>query len=666
VKNRYLKNADLAGGNTDEILTKVNGTDLNTQWQSFLSLFQKAIIAAPVFANDLEAAELPPYTFYKTATGELRYKVNPLNEFFLDVIAGNDADNGYTPLTPKLSKSAIDPLLREYSKLNIKKDTSVFGRFSLDNNASLQSYGSGGLSAIITGARKVVNSDITPTPNTSNVYQFTYECPALSQIGYDYPFPIFIDKTSEINSPFSSRLYPNFVSDIEAVDLKPNTFTYTKDGSSVTIYFHPTESILNTTKYRYEVTQLSNNISSRDAMPVSISNIILRDCVDGYGSIDGGIDFTAEKVVIQGGGTHLGVVKQGLLNYCLLLPGMKGGTPGDIGVVFYSDSGAGLSCAYKNVLVFDMSSAFYIHTGADHSPSTDYEELTYENCYAFNVKVPFGGANVASIIITSCYAENSGNFFLTNVNSSLIDKCIVNGTDSGFALISNFDYGETKLLTVQNTFVKKNGRKDALDNPAQNVFTTNQPGFKISAKNNLLFFYNRTPYSAQYMELDAFGGGCHELETKYNIVVIDCDNAEGDQFPNYYQMVLGNDTNTITYQDYNVYILLRGNPIWLSFNSSQGPGDQGIYSYAVWKTTGHDANSLFLDFRNTPERINEIFADYANGDWTLLDGELTDSIRAVVGNEMEAFFPTQMPEKPTYEAAYEIINNATLSEPLVL
>jgi len=79
MKNRYLKINDLSGGSTNDLLIKSSTQNLDTQWKSFGALLKKAIIDAPVFANDLEAASLLPYTFYKTPTGELRYKVGAVS-----------------------------------------------------------------------------------------------------------------------------------------------------------------------------------------------------------------------------------------------------------------------------------------------------------------------------------------------------------------------------------------------------------------------------------------------------------------------------------------------------------------------------------------------------------------------------------------------------------
>lgn len=77
VANEALAQSIPAGGETGEFLVKASDDDYDTEWVPSAFDMTAFIAAAQTLDTEADAvaAGLAPYTFYKTSTGELRYKL---------------------------------------------------------------------------------------------------------------------------------------------------------------------------------------------------------------------------------------------------------------------------------------------------------------------------------------------------------------------------------------------------------------------------------------------------------------------------------------------------------------------------------------------------------------------------------------------------------------
>ncbi|MEO8108613.1 MAG: T9SS type A sorting domain-containing protein [Ginsengibacter sp.] len=478
----------------------------------------------------------------------------------------------------------------------------------------------------------------------------------INSIGsYSYIYVTEIDKALERTAPFTARKLLKYVRSATEVEntagscFSPNTtsdqpmlmYVHTSDGSSPNT----------NAKYRYEVAIRDCAVNSTYQPNNVFENLWVRGFGSGIGMLPGGDNSSYNKIVFgPGAAIHHLVVRSGIINHSLFLPGAK--NTGEFAVVFYDVEGLHRHCTIKNSMFLDISTPVYAHT----SLGTNYNAVELDNVVAFADKT-----------------APAGFIYTSNNDTVLLNNVYTDGYTSGY------NYGSAKYAGISNSYFKDvnfgiaYSPNNAVTSGVNNVFIKTkgtsytvgiymQANTSLTLANSIIHLVN--DYRNYWANSGAFIYGAGAINSKImasgNIFVCDI-------FPSatLFAATANTDNGIGTSPDRwdnNVYILLKGNRIaWSVTNAATNGGSYVVQSFDEWKRqSGQDKNSLFFDLRKDPRGLKAIFADPENGNYDLAktkEGNAVAALRAGMTSPISCFL-----QKPSYEEAADIIrSNKTLS-----
>ena len=361
-------------------------------------------------------------------------------------------------------------------------------------------------------------------------------------------------------------------------------FIHTSDGSSPNA----------NTKYRYEVTVRDWAVNSTYQQDNKFENLWVRGFGAGNGMLPGGANSYYNKIIFgPGAAIHHLVVRSGIINHSLFLPGPK--NTNEYAVVFYDVEGLGRHCTIENSMFLDIRSPVYAHT----SSGTNYGAIEMDNVLGF-----------------ADSTDADGFMFTSNTDTVILNNVYTDGYTSGY------NYGKAKYAAISNSYFKdvNFGIAYSANNPVQslvnNVFiktkgtsyTTGiymQDNTSLKLSNSIIHLINN--YSSYWANAGSFvygtGGAFNKIEASGNIFICDI-NPLATLIAATTNTNNGVATSTDRWNN-NVYVLLKGNKIaWATTNASTNGGSSIIQNFDEWKKqSGQDQNSLFFDLRNDPRGV---------------------------------------------------------------
>ncbi len=306
--------------------------------------------------------------------------------------AGNDSNSGTTPLLPKQTFGGATALLNKFASakgnvsIGLKSGDTFYDAFTPSYPVQVGTYFNDShksVFAILNGSDEY-NTGWSLAKGSSNIYQQAIQTAGFageSVGGYNYIFVIEIDKELEKTSPLTARKILAFAPSLAAADTIPGSF-YEPDGinDSILVSIHTTDSKPPNLhpKYRYEVTVRNRAINGYTFDNNRFENIMVRGYGAGYGLIPGGVNTYLNKIIFgPGAATHHVVVKSGIINNSLFLPGVK--NLNSIAVTFYNEQGFNRSNKISNSIFLDIPNAVYSHT----SYGSKYASVELDNVIAF-------------------------------------------------------------------------------------------------------------------------------------------------------------------------------------------------------------------------------------------------------------------------------------------
>jgi len=580
--------------------------------------------------------------------------------------AGKDIYPGNVPSLPRKTIAATAPLIADYYKANgsVKvglRSGDVFNdnlvtSYPVQMAAYTDDNSRPGTFAILNGSDEF-NSGWIKDSNTLST--FMQDVPYVGFTGYgingigsySYIYVTEIDKELEKTAPFTARKPLKFLTTVAEVDHTPGSF-YSPVNSNENpkhIFLHTSNGISPNanSKYRYEVTVRDWAVNSTFQPGNIFENLWVRGFGAGNGMLPGGDNSYYNKIVFgPGAGIHHLVVRSGIINHSLFLPGSK--NTGDFAVVFYDVEGLGRHCTIKNSIFLDIPWPVYAHT----SLGTNYGSVELDKVAAFADTTNAGAfmytANNDTVLLNGVYTDGytSGYDYATARYSSITNSCFKD-------VVFGAAYSATKSVTaiVNNSFIKTKGKS----------YTTGiymQPNTALTLTNSIIHVINN--YRNYWVTAASFvygtGVTTNKIAASGNIFI--CDIAP-------VATLIAANTNGANGAGHdtwnnNVYILLRGNKIqWTTSDRSANGGSSLVQNFADWqRLSGQDKNSLYFDLRNDPRGLKAIFVDPANGNYDLADtpeGYQVAALRAGMTTPLNCFL-----QKPTYEQAADFIRNSAV------
>ncbi len=580
--------------------------------------------------------------------------------------AGKDSNPGNINLRPKKTIAATAPLLANCFKIKGSVKAGLKSGDTFNENLitsypiQIGAYTDGIVSqnnfAILNGSEEF-NSGWTKDSGTVNTFKqdipYTgFKGYGINGIGsYSYIYVLEIDKELEKTAPFTARKILKFVTAITDVESTPGSFyspvntnenpkhvfIHTSDGSSPNA----------NTKYRYEVTVRDWAVNSTYQANNIFENLWVRGFGAGIGILPGGDNSYYNRIIFgPGAGIHHLVVRSGIINHSLFLPGAK--NTSDFALVFYDVEGLARHCTIKNSIFLDIPSPLCSHT----SLGTNYGAVEMDNVVGFadttDANAFMFTANNDTILLNNVYSDGytSGYDYATAKYSSVSNSYFKD-------VVFGIGYSPKNPVTasVNNVFIKTKGSS----------YTTGiymQPNTSLVLTGSINHIINN--YRNYWADAASFiygtGLSTNKIAASGNIFI--CDIAP-------VATLIAANTNAVngTGNDAwnnNVYILLKGNKIeWTTSNRAANAGNTIIQNFEDWKRlSGQDKNSLFFDLRKDPRGLKAIFVDPDNGNYDLAntpEGYQVAALRAGMITPLNCFL-----QKPTYEEAADFIRNNTI------
>lgn len=562
---------------------------------------------------------------------------------------GSDTNNGKSALHPKLHISNITNLT------NLNAASAAGTSFGLEANSTFReqfnpvqnditvgiyNYSPGKQLAKITGMDVV--TDWIVSRGTMHVYEYslTHSINIFTQ-GYAYVMVAEIDTLLEKTNPIKAVKYLTLVNSVGKCDSLASTY-YAQGVTTnpLTVYIHCTDGVPGKNKYRYEVTTRDFGINGFYVDGGKYQNLYLQSASNGYGMLSAGNNTLARKIVFQGGGIHHSVIKSGLVDSCLFLPGPQG-INGNIALVFYKDEGTGDINRISNTVFVDIPSALYTHTNG----VKNHQSLTIDNVYAFAdssyAATAFGASNTDSIVITNSYVENYPACWFGTSAKFLVKNSIFKNSYQSAIFV--YPPGAVNENSFSNILIKTNGNDNnqaAVDD--KYAFGIRAPYATSNVEVSNLIFHGYSSWHQPYETLKVFDVG-GKLQAHNNVYICDVNSSNSLHVSNANNSSgIGSSTNVLS--DYNVFVLLRGAGLhWNVYPNNNGEGS--VTSLLQWQQyTGQDKHSIIIDLRNNPLALKAIYVDPDNGNWTLTTSSQADSIRKMSAGMTTP--PLFYPERP--------------------
>ena len=633
--------------------------------KKFICIFflQLAALYSLGFNKKNDCGHYPCSAVRPSETSSYQHDTFPATDTFNFYVSnqGLSSNGGTTPNLPKQSIGSISSLINSFAVINKKvslglEANSIF-REQYDVSVSNIKIGSfklqdniGERVAQITGM-DIVN-DWKLTQGKNSVYEYTVNHSLdLTNPNYNYLFVAEIDTALEKLHPVSAIKYLPLVSTLDKCDALPGSFFIsTVIQNPISIYIHATTGIPGKNKFRYEVVKRPFTINGFYQNDGIFENLYLRSSGNGYGMLSAGKNTVVRNITFQGGGTHHSVIKGGVVDHSLFLPGPKG-LADEIALVFYTPDGSGNN-KISNSVFLDIAHPIFSHTDG----ASNYASMSIDSVYAFadtlNSNYMLSGDNTDSVIISNSYGTDYKNFWIGKPSYLSIRNSIIHNASEAAIYIEGGNDNACNVEVI-NTLITTNGNDNNQLIPPRFQscmgfgFTHTNTSLKVSNS----IFHGRSTWKRLYETVFVFTNTLsNKLEASNNIYICDV-NPDSYLFVGNANNSNGKGTASNIVSDYNVYILLRGVFQWRSYPTSPN-GDGSMFSFKDWQLfTGQDQHSIFIDLRNNPAGLKAIFTDPENGNWTFLQTPLADSIRKLKAGMLTP--PLYYPLKPTYEDALD-------------
>ena len=579
--------------------------------------------------------------------------------------SGKDVYPGTSAIFPRKTIGATEPLFKAVALVNdsVKiglKSGAIFNENLVTSYPIMVSTYSDNPNqddpAILNGSREYNSGWVK---QEGSVYTFGQDIPysgfsgyGINGIGsYSYIYVTEINRAIEKAAPFTARMPMKFVTSLAALEATPGSFyspvNTTENPKHIFIHTSNGNSPNANAKYSYEVTVRDWAINSTYQQGNRFENLWVRGFGAGNGILPGGSNSYYNKIIFgPGAGIHHLVVRSGILDHSLFLPGSE--NTNEFAVVFYDVEGLGRHCTIKNSIFLDIPSPVYAHT----SEGTNFGAVEMYNIAGFA-----DTSNVGSFMYTS----NTDSVFLNNVYAD--------------GYLCGYNYGSAKYSSISNSYFKDvrfgigYSNKNPVDARVDNVFIKThgsaytagiymQNNTSLQLTNSIIRINN--DYKNYFPNAGAFiiGAGSETGRVRASGNIFICD-----IFPSasLVAATANTDKGIATSPDIwnnNVYILLKGNKItWTITDAATNTGTRIVQNFDEWKRqSGQDQNSLFFDLRKDPRGLKAIFTDPDNGNYDLADtpeGRQVAALKAGMTTPPSCFL-----QKPTYETAAEYIKTS--------
>lgn len=575
--------------------------------------------------------------------------------------SGNDSNAGKTSLSPLRSFKGSLPLI---TKTASEKGSVFIGLESGDyfndaltpaNTLEVGTYNNHvfykNTFAILNGSEEY-NSGWTTVENSPNVFKHTISISGFSGEpvgGYNYIFVVEIDKELEKTAPITARKILAYEPSVEKVTATPASFyeaSAVPDSMQVFIHTSDDQSPNSHRRFRYEIVVRNRAINSYNYDNNKFENLWVRGYGAGYGLLPGGNNSSYNKIIFgPGAAIHHLVLKSGIINNSLFLPGIK--NIGSIALTFYNVEGFGKTNKVSNTIFFDIPNAIYSHT----SYGSHYSKLDLDNIIAF-ADTSTGGLLVSTsdndtLILNNVYTDKYSR--VVNVGDKYISPKSVFINNSCFKDVSTAIVLGTNFIKAQvnNTLIRSDKKTDvtALDI---------QQNTSLLITNSVIHIRS---VSSQNDVIQRVQGSKDQITATGNIfisAVSDNNVMKVGSFKCFKTNASINDR-----LDSNVYVLVSGKDIyWDIINQGSSPINT-TSSFNEWqRLSGQDANSLFFDLRHDPRGLKAIFTDPENGNYELANTDETNKIRTIRAGMTKPV--TCFLKRPSYEEAAEMIRSGNV------
>jgi hypothetical protein len=570
---------------------------------------------------------------------------------------GKDLYPGTSPILPKKTITATAPFLKKFSGINTPAKVSLQSGSLFKENLvtsypiEVRTYpGEDGNNdfAILDGSEEF-NTGWTKTGGTGYTYEQDIPYSGFSGYGingigsYSYIYVFEVDRSLEKTAPFTARRLLQFVTSTELLEKTPGSFyspvNTTENPKKIAIHTTNGTSPNENAKYRYEVAVKDFAINSTYQENNSFENLWVRGFGAGIGSLPGGNNSHYNKIIFgPGAGIHHLVVRNGIIDHSLFLPGAK--NTNEFAVVVYDVEGLNRHSIIRNSMFLDIPSPVYSHTS-----------------YGSN----FGALEMDNVVGFADTSERGGFMFTSNTDSVLLKNVYADG------YLCGYNYGKAKYAGISNCYFKDvtfgiaysatNPVNASVDNvfikTAGSAYTSGiymQDNTTLQLSNSILHIKNA--YTSYWPNAAAFvynaGKPGSSVHASGNIFIADI---------NPQATMVAASGNSKDKWDNNVYILLSGNKIaWYTTDPSVNNATILIDNFEEWKRrSGQDVHSLFFDLRNDPRGLQAIFTDPENGNYDLAntpEGRQVAALHAGMREPLTCFL-----HKPGYEEAAGMIRN---------
>ena len=546
---------------------------------------------------------------------------------------GSDSNDGRSALTPKLKISSVESLtsgsmIGDGTSLNLEANSLFREQYDpVRGNGSVTSFS-------LTNSRrfaKITGMDVIADWNATSalvVYQHQLKHSIdIGSPGYTFIIIAEIDTTLEKTHPLSAVKYLTYVPDINMCSRIPGSY-YTDriTTNPLMVYMHPSEGVPGKSKYRYEVSTRNNNINGYFIDNGTYEKLILQTAAYGYGMLSAGKNSVIKNIIFQGGGIHHTVVKSGLIDSCLFLPGPKG-LSDRIAAVFYSAEGKDADNKITNTVFLDVPNAVYTHTNGE----INHKSLILDNVYAFadtaDASIGLSVGDTDSAAVLNSYVEGYPSGWYGGSTQLNIKNSIFRNTNQSALMLytKNNIVGEAK---INNSLIVTNGNDNnqrTTDGRVVYGVRALYNNLRVDVSNTI--FHGVSTWHTLYQTVTTFDVA-GSLKANYNIYICDV-NDDNSMHMCYANNSGGMGTSTNVSSNYNAYILLRGSKFhWTVFPNNNN--ETNVSTLSEWQSlTGQDKNSILIDLRNNPAGLKAIFVDPLNGNWTLTQTPQADSIRNI-------------------------------------
>ena len=387
---------------------------------------------------------------------------------------GKDIYPGTTPFLARKTISATTPLIKELSTTKAVvavglQSGSVFNENLITSYPiHLQTYAETNNDtdfAVINGTKDFslgwIQQDDTEFTYVQAVPYKGFTDYGINGIGsYSYLYVFETDKTLEKTVPFTARHPLQFVTSLTALENTPGSFYYppntTENPKPIFIHTSDGNSPNQHQKYRYEVTVKDFAVNSTYEQNNIFENLWVRGFGAGIGMLPGGDNSYYNKIIFgPGAGIHHLVVRNGIIDHSLFLPGSK--NTSEFAVVFYDVEGLSRHSIIRNSIFLDIPAPVYSHI----SLGTNYGALEMDRVVGF-----------------ADTSQRRGFMFTSNTDTVLLDNIYAEGYACGY------NYGTAKIADIKNSYFKDVNFGIAYS--AQNPVTASLDNVFIKTKDRLI------------------------------------------------------------------------------------------------------------------------------------------------------------------------------------